>query len=270
MPLKPDLSEFAKIGILSGLVGGFVLGILLCFWNVPLILEAEILEAKSPNIAGSHVHSHSHGETVHSHSSISSPETFQKSEDLLHRNLWTVLGSLLLGLAFGILISLWLYFLAPVDFFDLSSVPKTALFSFLLGLSGFLIFFGIPALGLPPELPGRAAAASDYEIRQSWWYLCVGSSFFGFTTFSLVRSFTKIGNTKRWILGITLLLLSVIIPFLYGVPRLEETSLSPENLRLQFKNTTWATNFIFWIVLSLSSLFILRKKLRVVEQPENI
>ncbi|GBF37285.1 CbtA family protein [Leptospira johnsonii] len=274
MPLRSGFSDLLKTGLLVGLVSGFVLGILVCVWNLPLILEAEKFESKSKsksisisensNTGKTHIHSNGHGET-HSHAKaqtntsdeIVSGGLFQK------RNLGTIVGSTLLGISFGVLLSIWIAFFPLNGFFESLSLSKAIILSILFTIGGFLIFFGIPFLGLPPELPGRASGAYDYPERQAWWYLCVGSSLAGALGSQTILSYLKIRNLLKWTLAIVTALFFVGFPFYLGVPKISEDFAAPKELRIQFEYTTLLTNLIFWFLLS-SLFFLLWKPKQVL------
>lgn len=258
MPLRSEFPGLLRSGIFSGLVSGLVLGILVCAWNLPLILEAEKFESKSTseNSNTGHIHSHSHGE-AHSHAKAGSNSTEETKSDSFwqKRNLGTVIGSILLGISFGVLISIWIVFFPPNGFLESPSLSKAIFLSIFFTVGGFLIFFGIPFLGLPPELPGRASGAYDYPERQAWWFLCVGSSLIGALGSRILLSYLNIHNLLKWTLALVTVLLFVGLPFYAGVPEISEDFAAPKELRIQFEYVTLLTNLIFWYLLS--SLFFL-------------
>ncbi|PJZ26393.1 cobalt transporter [Leptospira hartskeerlii] len=266
MPLRSGFSDILRAGLFSGLVSGFVLGILVCIWNLPLILEAEKFESKSAseNSNSGHTHAHSAHVEAHSHAKVktSSSEDIEGDKLLQKRNLGTVIGSVLLGISFGVLVSLWMTFFPPNGFLQNPSQSKTIILSILFTIGGFLIFFGIPFLGLPPELPGRASSAYDYPERQAWWYICVGSSSVGVLASRLILSYLNIHNRLKWVFAIILFLFFVGLPFYLGAPKISENFAAPKELRIQFEYVTLLTNLLFWFLLS--SLFFLFWKPRQV------
>ncbi|PJZ49299.1 CbtA family protein [Leptospira saintgironsiae] len=267
MPLRSGLSDLLRAGIFSGLVSGLVLGILVCVWNLPLILEAEKFESKSvsenSNISHIHTHSHTHGKT-HSHTKAESNFSEEAENDKLwqKRNFGTLVGSILLGISFGVLVSLWVIFFPPSRFIEGPSLYKAITLSILFTTGGFLIFFGIPFLGLPPELPGRVSGSYDYPERQAWWYICVGSSLVGVLGFRVVLSYLKIHNLLKWSFALITVIFFVALPFYLGVPKISEDFAAPKELRIKFEYVTLLTNLIFWFLLS--SLFFLFWKPRQV------
>ncbi|TGM98535.1 CbtA family protein [Leptospira dzoumogneensis] len=267
MPLRSGFSDLLRTGIFSGLVSGLVLGILVCVWNLPLILEAEKFESKSisenPNTSRTHTHSHSHGKD-HSHTKAGSASDEKIETDGLwqKRNLGTFIGSVLLGISFGVLISLWMVLFPPKDFLESPSLSKAVFLSILFAVAGFLIFFGIPFLGLPPELPGRASGAYDYPERQAWWYLSVGSSLVGVLGSRILLSYLNVRNLVKWAFALITVLFFAGLPFYIGVPEISEDFAAPKELRIQFEYVSLLTNLVFWYLLS--SLFFLFWKPRQV------
>ncbi|MGJ4746991.1 CbtA family protein [Leptospira sp. SA-E8] len=267
MPLRSGFADLLRTGLLSGLLSGLVLGILVCVWNLPLILEAEKFESKSisenSNTNSTHGHSHAHGES-HSHAKVE-PNSAGEIENTglwQKRNLGTMIGSVLLGISFGVLISIWVIFFPPNGFLESPSLSQAIVQSLLFTIGGFLIFFGIPFVGLPPELPGRASGAYDYPERQAWWYLCVGSSVVGVLVSRAYLTYLKIHNIIKWALAVITALFFVRLPFYLGAPELSKDFAAPEELRIQFEYVSFLTNLIFWFLLS--SLFFLFWKPRQV------
>ena len=292
--MRSGFLDLFRTGLLSGLVSGLILGILVCVWNLPLIQEAEKFESKSisknSNIDKTYGHSHTNGET-HSHSKIqpTTSEEIKRDELFQKRNLGTVIGSTLLGISFGVLLSVWMALFPPNGFLESPSLSKAIPLSIVFTLGGFLIFFGIPFIGLPTELPGRASGPYDYPERQAWWYLCVGSSLVGALVSRTILSYStsqnksdqpilshglpktkpfrigsylKTNNILRSAIAVVTMLFFAGLPFYLGVPKISEDFAAPEELRIQFEYVTLLTNLIFWFLLS--SLFFLLWKPRQV------
>ena len=110
------------------------------------------------------------------------------------------------------------------------------------GLGGFAVFNLAPSLGLPPEVPGTAAA--DLLLRQYWW---IG------TALATAVGLGLIAFGRNWalrILGLALLL----VPHLIGAPQPEvHESLAPEALAQEFVYASLLTNALFWAALGLAS-----------------
>jgi cobalt transporter subunit CbtA len=126
--------------------------------------------------------------------------------------------------------------------------PRNILGSAVYGLAGFLVFFAAPGLGLPPDLPGTAAA--ELGIRQQWWAMTAAA-----TAIGLFLLFSQ----KRWpmrLLGIAI----VIAPHFVPAPQpAVESSLAPADLQSQFRVATTIANAVFWLALGIASGVAFRK-----------
>jgi cobalt transporter subunit CbtA len=226
--------ETLLAAIVAGLVAALVFTVVQSVWVTPLILQGEVYEDAAEAAPHSHVgHDESHelaagheaagehgGETHeeaaggHHHD-----ENEWKPEDGWQRTLFTFGANLVMGVGYAfVLVALYL----------LWREPRNVLTSALYGVAGFLVFFGAPALGLPPELPGTAAA--ELGIRQEWWSMRV--------------------------LGIAI----VIAPHFVPAPQpLVESSLAPAQLQSQFRVATTVCNAVFWLALGVASGVAFRK-----------
>ena len=117
------------------------------------------------------------------------------------------------------------------------------------GLAGYVVFCLAPTMGLPPELPGTAAA--DLLQRQLWWVTTAASTAVGIAL--LVFG-------KHWalkVLGLAIL----AVPHIFGAPQpLVHSSLAPEALESQFKIAAQLTNLAFWLALGVISAWLFRRK----------
>src|SRR5690606_515429 len=116
------------------------------------------------------------------------------------------------------------------------------------GLAGFAVFCLAPTLGLPPDLPGTAAA--DLGQRQGWWIATAAATAVGLALLVFAH---------HWlfkVLGAALL----VVPHLIGAPQpATHESLAPEALETQFKIASWVTNAAFWLALGLLSAWLYRR-----------
>lgn len=124
----------------------------------------------------------------------------------------------------------------------------------LIGALGFLAVFVAPSLGLPPEVPGSAAA--PLEARQLWWV---------FTVLMVVAGLGLVGLARGWmkLAGIPLL----AIPYLF-VPAHEGPLFSHPDpqavaalteLHQQFIWATGVTNLVFWLLAGVLSAIALKR-----------
>jgi cobalt transporter subunit CbtA len=144
-----SLLGFLLPALIAGLVAGMVAAILQQLFLVPLIFQAELLEA-----AG-HVH---------------------PAAPSVERTLYCVLFTCLGACGFALLLTGCYALRRAVNW-------RTGL---LWGLAGFASFSLAPALGLPPELPG--AHAADLLARQAWWIATAAATATGLACVVFPRS----------------------------------------------------------------------------------
>lgn len=213
-------SRLLLTALLAGSLAALVLTVVQALWVTPLILQAEVYE----NAA---VHEHDPAEA----------EAWQPETEA-QRLLATGLGNAVLALGYGLMF---------VGLFVLRR-PAHALQGLAWGLAGFTVFFAAPSLGLPPELPGSAAAA--LLSRQHWWLSTVAATALGLGLLFLQQR-------RSW-QGLGLLLLA--IPHLIGAPQIAESiSLAPATLQTQFRLLTLVCNALFWALLGLLSAAAFRR-----------
>ena len=224
------ITRIARTAGFSGLLAALLLTLLQSFWVAPLILEAETYESSAP---AAH---HEHGSEVAAHEH--SAEAWSP-EDGWQRVLSTTGGNLVVAVGFALILAA-LYSLRE---------PKRAATGALWGLAGFAVFCLAPTLGLPPELPGTAAA--DLLQRQLWWVSTAAST-------AVAIALLVFG--KHWalkVLGVAIL----VVPHIFGAPQpLVHSSLAPEALESQFKIASQLTNFAFWLALGVISAWLFRRK----------
>lgn len=106
------------------------------------------------------------------------------------------------------------------------------------GLAGFASFSAAPALGLPPELPGTAAA--DLVARQVWWIATALGTAAGLACLFLARP-----------IGMRFLgLLLIVAPHLVGAPHSPDAhGAIPEDLGHAFVIGSLAVSVVMWLIL---------------------
>lgn len=225
------IKRIAQTAGFTGLLAALVLTLLQSFWVAPLILEAETFEKPAPTQTHDHADS---AMPAHSHDA----EAWEP-EDGWQRVLSTTGGNLVVAVGFALMLA---------GLYTLRSPTRTSQ-GLLWGVAGYATFCLAPTLGLPPELPGTAAA--DLLQRQIWW---VG------TAASTVVAIALVVFGKHWalkVLGIVI----VVIPHIMGAPQpLVHSSLAPEALESQFKIASQLTNFAFWLALGVISAWLFRRK----------
>lgn len=224
------IKRIAQTAGFTGLLAALLLTLLQSFWVSPLILQAETFEKSEP-VA---VHEHAAGVAAHSHDA----EAWEP-ENGWQRVVSTTGGNLVVAVGFALMLA---------GLYTLRAPTKTSQ-GLLWGLAGYATFVLAPTLGLPPELPGTAAA--DLASRQTWW---IG------TAASTAAGLALIVFSRHWLmklLGVAIL----AVPHVIGAPQPEVHSmLAPEALEARFKIASQLTNVAFWLALGLISAWLFRRK----------
>jgi len=198
----------------AGLIAGLAVTLAHAFSTVPLILQAETYEEAAPT------HEHDHG---------------WKPDDGVERTSFTVLADVLTGVGFGLLL---------VSAYTLRGREVGWREGLCWGLAGFATFSLAPGLGLPPELPGTAAA--PLLDRQLWWLATAAATGGGLALVLLRRGPAAI------VAGLALLAL----PHLVGAPALDAPgSAAPETLAHSFVLAVLGSSLLFWLALGAFSAF---------------
>ncbi|CRM50302.1 CbtA family protein [Pseudomonas asgharzadehiana] len=225
------IKRIAQTAGFSGLLAALLLTLLQSFWVAPLILQAETFE-KAP-AATEVVHEHAAGAAAHTHDA----EAWEP-EDGWQRVLSTTGANLVVAVGFALMLA---------GLYTLRTPTRTAQ-GLLWGLAGYATFVLAPTLGLPPELPGTAAA--DLALRQAWWIGTAASTAAGIALIVFGR------NGLLKVLGAAIL----AVPHILGAPQpLVHSMLAPQALEAQFKIASQLTNMAFWLALGLISAWLFRR-----------
>ena len=227
--------RIAQTAGFAGLLAAILLTLLQSLWVTPIILEAETYEnAMAPVAEQSHESSMPVAQQ-HEHAAAAPHEHDAEAwapKDGWQRTLSTGLSNLVVAVGFALMLA---------GLFTLRAPNKTWQ-GLLWGFAGFATFCLAPAAGLPPEVPGTAAA--DLVQRQSWW---IG------TALATATGLGLLAFAGHWTLRIAGLLL-LAVPHLIGAPQPEvHASLAPEALAEQFVLASLLTNALFWAALGLAS-----------------
>ena len=194
------------------------------------ILEAETYETAG---AASHNHSgHSHSETATTHEEAWAPD------DAAERALYSGVANILVAIAFGLLLCVGYAIRGQVDWRQ----------GLLWGLAGFLSFNLAPALGLPPELPG--AAAAPLLDRQVWWLFAVIATIVGLALIAFAP------RIQYRVLGFV----AIALPHIVGAPYpATHAGLAPPELETAFIYASLVGNAAFWLVLGALSAYLFNR-----------
>ncbi|AZE55001.1 putative cobalt transporter CbtA [Pseudomonas synxantha] len=225
------IKRIAQTAGFTGLLAALLLTLLQSVWVAPLILQAETYE-KTPAVAEV-THEHGAGAAAHSHDAQA-----WEPEDGWQRVLSTSGGNLVVAVGFALMLA---------GLYTLRAPTRTAQ-GLLWGLAGYATFVLAPTLGLPPELPGTAAA--DLALRQTWWIGTAASTAAGIALIVFGR------NGLLKVLGVAIL----AVPHVIGAPQPQVHSmLAPQALEAQFKIASQLTNVVFWLALGLISAWLFRR-----------
>lgn len=215
----------------TGLLAALLLTFMQSLWVSPLIAQAETYETAEPAAV---VHEHAAGTAAHSHDAEA-----WAPQDGWQRVLATTGGNLVVAVGFALMLA---------GLYTLRAPTRTSQ-GLLWGLAGYATFVLAPTLGLPPELPGTAAA--DLAQRQLWWIATAASTAVGIA----LIVFSRHGLMK--VLGAAIL----AVPHVFGAPQPDTHSmLAPEALEAQFMLASQLTNVAFWLALGLISAWLFRRK----------
>ncbi|GGU51057.1 membrane protein [Pseudomonas laurentiana] len=225
------IKHIARTAGFTGLLAALLLTLLQSLWVTPLIIKAETYESAAPVVE---THSHDAGAAAHHHDAEA-----WAPEDGWQRLLSTTGGNLVVAVGFALVLAALYTLRAP------GGLAAGALW----GLAGFAVFCLAPTLGLPPELPGTAAA--DLAQRQFWWIGTAAATAVGLGLIAFAR------NGLLKVLGAVLL----IIPHVIGAPQPDvHEALAPEALEAEFKVASLLTNAAFWLALGLVSSWLYRRQ----------
>jgi cobalt transporter subunit CbtA len=150
-------------------------------------------------------------------------------DDGAERTFYTALADVSMAVGYGLLLA------AAIG---LRGRPVDWRVGMLWGVAGYAVFFLAPSLGLPPELPGTAAA--PVAARQGWWIA---------TAMSTATALALLAFGRHWSLKLAAVAL-LFVPHLVGAPQpLVHDSVAPAYLQSSFVYATALANGAFWLAL---------------------
>lgn len=215
--------------LLAGLAAGLIAAGAQRLRIIPLIHEAEIYEA-----AGA-------AHAAYGDAAMAADEAWEP-KDGFERSAYTLLADLLAGVGFAFILT------GAVALAGLGGYEVDARRGLLWGLAGFAVFTLAPSLGLPPEVPGMAAA--DLAHRQIWWLATAFA-----TAVGLGLVVFRSGIAWR-VIGAAVL----VLPHAVGAPHPQtHGGPVPPELAAQFVIASIATAGLFWLVLGGLSGWLYRR-----------
>lgn len=234
---------------LVGLMVGVLLTVAQSLGVTPIIYAAEVYEVAdtsvSETVSEAEGAGHGHASGDHHHESEA-----WAPEDGIERTFYSFVSNVLAGIGFAAVL------LALMSQLQVMGVTRVSpLKGLVWGLAGFAVFFAVPGIGLPPEIPGVEAAAVAH--RQGWWLFAAVGSGVGLATLAFAPKWFKL-------LGV----LAVALPFLVGAPAHPGPEFSHPDadavaalteLHHQFIVASGLANLLFWLALGVLSAWLLNR-----------
>lgn len=237
--------RFFFAAVLAGIVAGLFSSALQQWRLVPLILQAEEYEITTQSERVDALILPGDAQGTPTRPTLQIPQTdaellpldtdMMETEESwmpqagFERAFYTVVSTLLVSLGFAFLL---------VGISVLANLEITATNGILWGLAGFLTFSLMPAIGLPPELPGMEAA--DLGMRQFWWWATVLS------TGAALMILARFTSPLRLPIAMALL----FIPHFVGAPPAPTVQSDvPAILASTFAANTLFAALAFWVAL---------------------
>lgn len=214
------LHRVLTVGLLAGVVAGATLTAMHLAWTVPLILDAEVYEHFGGRLP--------EGGFEAAKAAWGAAQSAQHSGGAMSRNLLTLMANVLFGAGAGLI------FAGLFNMLRLNGL-KVGLIA---GIAAFVAFSLAPSLGLPPELPGSAAAGLG--LRQAWFAATVAATAVAIGLLAYRRSAPVV-------------LAAIVIaalPHVVGAPKpADHESVLPSALANEFVVASLLSLAIFWLVL---------------------
>jgi len=201
---------------LAGVLSGVFIGILHQFTTAEIIRQAETFERAAAE--------HGSGEAAHD-----DPDQGWEPSDGLERMSYTILADALVGVGFCLLL---------IAGYAILNARMDCRTGFYWGIAGFAAVMVAPSLGLPPEVPGTAAA--PLQERQLWW---LGTAVV--STAALLLLYLRPSNSLSYIAALAM----VALPHAIGAPEpADYHSAAPQWLQHRFVVATVLSDLAFWSV----------------------
>ncbi len=205
------MSKYLYPSLATGLIVGFIITLLNLFLVQPLIIEAELLEQHSINVAHVHLQTNDGGSTF-----------------INERNFLTLLVNIAMTSAFSLMVVGCYYAREGIN--DSRSLLKIT-------FSGFIIFFLLPKIFILPQLPGQSLG--NTTTAQLTWILVTLGSIIILIIIDALRYYSEK----------FLLFLSISIIFIFVLLNADIVIYKTDPLHLSFIYYTFVSNLILWVML---------------------
>lgn len=229
--------RIATSALFAGFAAGLIAALLQLYFVQPVLLHAELYEG---------------GELIHFGASSTVPAHQDVGGIDLQRDGLSVLFTALVYTGYAFLL------VAAMALASERGVAVTARTGLLWGVAGWVAVHFAPAISLPPELPGVAAA--DVSERQIWWFATVACS-------GLAMALIAFGRTPvAWGAAVVLLL----APHVVGAPQPDVFSGPvPPELGGEFAGRALGVGLAAWALLGLFAGYFWSRETAASATPQN-
>ncbi|MGV3551995.1 CbtA family protein [Rhizobium sp.] len=231
--------RYLLAALVAGLIAGALQTVVQQSFVVPLILEAEKYEGGAPPMQHDNMSSAPFSIVGEAQAQEATPPAdaaaAEEEEDNMlfgvSRTTGTLMANLVTGAGFALIMMA-----AGLLTGRQISLKTGALW----GVISWLAFQLLPAVGLPPGLPGVPAA--EIGARQFWWASTIVMNAAGFYLLILR------GEVWAKVVGVVLL----AVPHIIGAPQLAEVITAvPANVAVRYAVRALAAGLFFWIAIGL-------------------
>ena len=219
-------------GLLAGAAAGFIAGLLHLSLLQPVLLQAELYETGAlVHFTSDHHHEPTSADHDHDHETITP----------LIRNGLSLSFSMMLYMGYALIIT------ALMALVSKKHADKITPYQGMIwGICGFIAVQLAPSFGLPPEVPG--AAAADVYARQIWWFSTVASTGAGLWLIAFSRGKNDALYSWRhrsWAFAAILL----VMPHVITAPHADGfTGLAPPELASLFAARALGIGLVAWVM----------------------
>lgn len=210
------IARYMTSALFAGALTGLIAGLLQLFFVQPVLLHAELYEG---------------GTLVHFGAEAVSADPDLPGFDAMRDGL-SVVFTMLTYTGYAMMM------IAVMSIAEERGARIDGRTGMIWGVAGFIAFHFAPAVSLPPEVPGVAAA--DVAARQIWWFATVGAT---------AVALWLIGFGKSWVpWGVAVILL--LAPHVFGAPEPDTfTGPVPTELGALFAARALGVGLAAWVLL---------------------
>jgi len=221
-------SRIMVSGLFAGAIAGIIAGFLQWYFVQPVLLHSELYETG--------ILTHFDGSNNSAHPDL---EYIQPMRDGL-----SLIFSMLIYTGYALIL------IAAMTLRQQKSETTITFHQGIIwGVSGFFVMHLAPAISLPPEVPG--AAAAELQPRQIWWFATTLLTAGGLW----IIAFTE--KVSSFIIGAAL----ILVPHIFGAPEPDIfTGPAPTEIGALFASRALGVGLISWAILGVLSAFFLQKE----------